>query len=340
MDVQGPSLRGQPLIREQEIGGPDSVSQVSDGNREQEVLRIPSIAVGHVFGGGRKDIERIQKKTRATIWVDDDGRVTFMGKGDAISLARAMIVRRVRFIVPLFTGTDEDRPEDWVEQEKYVVRFSVPAGLRGLLIGKGGETVCDVTDRTGTHISIGDDEVVISGEEGAVKEAQALIVAIVQTRYPHFDPDGTPGEQEQANMCKETIKLLKTKIPLLIGGDGNTIRNMIRHTGASIEVEGDDTIIITGSVEEVRLAKDAISWVCDGYQEGQYLRVQVEEVISDTLWLTMPGGLIESLGIGSLGEIDPEVVKKDDWLLLKVAAMREEEFPIFELCERVEVVTD
>ena len=153
----------------------------------------------------------------------------------------------------------------------------------GLIIGRGGETIRDLQDRSGCHINIvrenksvnGLRAVNLIGSQQAAARAKELIMEIVESATrngghgaantgrvqsePYLDPYGSSN-----NKSNETIHVPSEAVGMIIGKGGETIKEMQNQTGCKINVSqasGRDItreIGLIGTMAAIDAAKRAI----------------------------------------------------------------------------------
>ncbi len=114
-------------------------------------------------------------------------RVTITGQPDDVKTARAMIQQLVE---DASNGTLTSR-RDSHGGNRSTITIHIPVNKVGVVIGRGGETIRDLQDRSGARINVTPDSaaspqsndrpVTLIGDETAVQRAKALIDEIVNT---------------------------------------------------------------------------------------------------------------------------------------------------------------
>jgi far upstream element-binding protein len=159
------------------------------------------------------------------------------------------------------------------------LKIMVPDRTVGLIIGRGGETIRDLQERSGCHINIvaanksvnGLRPVNLIGSPQAAQKAKDFIMEIVEsdTRGPQQN-DSAPQQQYQApsmhepSKNSETIRVPSDAVGMIIGKGGETIRDMQNSTGCKINVSqasGADIereIGLVGNRQAIEAAKRAI----------------------------------------------------------------------------------
>ncbi|KAJ2998543.1 hypothetical protein HDV02_004447 [Globomyces sp. JEL0801] len=139
------------------------------------------------------------------------------------------------------------------------VYVQVPLDRVGLVIGKGGETIQLLQERSGAKMNVvkdGEDDprsnyrtVVVSGPQSCIKHAQELIHEIVQ--------GGTFTGQFGVGGNSETIM-----IGLIIGKGGETIKTIQKACQVKLtidangDVDGERPVTISGTLENIAMAKE------------------------------------------------------------------------------------
>lgn len=193
----------EDIIRETEIKGGGGAGGGGGGNQVEFHLPVPQEMVGRVIGRGGETIRRLQDESGARIQVErDSNRVLIKGDPEKAQRAKELVLDIVNTPAP----TRDTPKSDYV-------KHSMPAGgCEGKIIGKGGESIRDLCQRTGAKIQIDKDSasVTIQGKQEQVDEAIKLVQAIIaEGPTVYMRPGGLPGQGEQ-----------KPYIPGSVGGAG------------------------------------------------------------------------------------------------------------------------
>ncbi|KAK0638967.1 hypothetical protein B0T16DRAFT_462682 [Cercophora newfieldiana] len=173
------------------------------------------------------------------------------------------------------------------------LQIMVPDRTVGLIIGRGGETIRDLQERSGCHINIvGENKSInglrpvnLVGAPAATRHAKELILEIVDSdsrngnnpgagggrggggRGDNFGGPGGPGGHGGGGHDKinDSIYVPSDAVGMIIGKGGETIREMQNNTGCKINVsqssgpgEVEREIGLVGSREAITRAKQAI----------------------------------------------------------------------------------
>ncbi|KAL2019759.1 hypothetical protein VTK56DRAFT_9203 [Thermocarpiscus australiensis] len=158
------------------------------------------------------------------------------------------------------------------------LQIMVPDRTVGLIIGRGGETIRDLQERSGCHINIVSENksvnglrpVNLIGTPAAARHAKELILEIVDSdsrngnnpRAGRTDNFGGGVGSEKVN---DSIFVPSDAVGMIIGKGGETIRDMQNMTGCKINVsqssgpgEVEREIGLVGSRDAIARAKRAI----------------------------------------------------------------------------------
>lgn len=176
------------------------------------------------------------------------------------------------------------------------LQIMVPDRTVGLIIGRGGETIRDLQERSGCHVNIvGESKSVnglrpvnLIGPYEAASKAKEMIMEIVESDNrsnngpppPGRNNNNQPREGGGPDKIQDTISVPSEAVGMIIGKGGETIREMQNTTGCKINViqqprsgETDREIELVGSRDSINRAKQAIE-------------EKVEAVVSCSLFLT------------------------------------------------------
>ncbi|KAF2114642.1 hypothetical protein BDV96DRAFT_647337 [Lophiotrema nucula] len=174
-------------------------------------------------------------------------------------------------------------------------QIMVPDRTVGLIIGRGGETIRDLQERSGCHVNIvGENKSVnglrpvnLIGSPAAAARAKELIMEIVDSDTKTMDGPG-PGPASHSNNNKrdnfdpyaggpnkinESIYVPSDAVGMIIGKGGETIKDMQSTTGCKINVSqatGADIereIGLVGTHQAIEDAKRAIWEKVDSVRE-------------------------------------------------------------------------
>lgn len=162
------------------------------------------------------------------------------------------------------------------------MQIMVPDRTVGLIIGRGGETIRDLQERSGCHVNIVGEQksvnglrpVNLIGSREAAAHAKDLIMEIVESDSKGIPiKDRLPPQREPArdagyggsDKINDTIMVPSEAVGMIIGKGGETIKEMQSTTGCKINVspssgpgEVEREIGLVGSRDAIAAAKRAI----------------------------------------------------------------------------------
>ncbi|CAG8562359.1 8356_t:CDS:10 [Paraglomus brasilianum] len=157
-----------------------------------EEFSVPNVVVGLVIGRGGENLKRIEKTTGARVQFSQDQppdcidrRVSISGPPEEVRSARSMI----RSLVDDALASQANRRGDY-GPSRATVTIHIPSSKVGVVIGRGGETIRDLQDRSGARINVTPDNaanpqstdrpVTLIGDDAAIQRAKALIDEIIK----------------------------------------------------------------------------------------------------------------------------------------------------------------
>ena len=270
---------------------------------DSEVISIDSNLVGLVIGRGGDNLKRIEKETGARIQFitgpqhngpQRDCRLS----GDARNRqdAKHMIWRildengghasamRAAQGPPKSATPPRQANQPKLREGENSMQIMVPDKTVGLIIGRGGETIRDLQEKSACHINIvGENKSVnglrpvnLIGSEHAAQLARQLILEIVDsdTRDQAQQQAGARQQQDRRpppggmgggpDKITEMMHVPSEAVGMIIGKGGETIKQMQQDTGCKINVQqasGRDIerpIELVGDYGAIERAKAAI----------------------------------------------------------------------------------
>lgn len=251
------------------------------GDGDTETIRVKSALVGLIIGRQGENLRKVESETGA--------RVQFIQAKDSHAVERQCTISgslrsREAAKAAIYAIIDENGGSN-LPQEKggysagaggrakvnlpalregeNSTQIMVPDRTVGLIIGRGGETIRDLQERSGCHVNIvGENKSVnglrpvnLIGSEQATAMAKELILEIVdsdqkaqsgqggqQGQAPPRDAgrgggyDGFRGGGGDRDHIDKTIMVPSEAVGMIIGKGGETIKDMQRSTGCKINV--------------------------------------------------------------------------------------------------------
>ncbi|RPB01007.1 eukaryotic type KH-domain (KH-domain type I) [Choiromyces venosus 120613-1] len=254
---------------------------------DAEQMNIESSLVGLIIGRGGETLRRVEQDTGARVQFLTNGQdrdsggervCNIQGTRPQIAAARRAIEQIIVENGPSGGGMGGP-PGGGSGRGKFggsggqpnlrdgedSIQILVPDRTVGLIIGRGGETIRDIQDKSGCHVNIvgeaksqnGQRPVNLIGSPQAAEGAKRLIMEIVESDNAGTGPP--PG------ILTETIRVPIDAVGMIIGKGGETIKEMQSSTGCRINVssqfqQGDPEreIALAGTREAIARARIAI----------------------------------------------------------------------------------
>lgn len=244
---------------------------------------VPHDRVGAVIGGHGTVIKSLQEKSGATIQVhnetmrNDHKLFTIFGYPSQIETAIQLvseIVGRTRSGHVTPTASSE-RSSHYASVSHHPNPRSasdlrrtmyVPTSCVGLVIGRNGDTIRNLQDRSGADIKVTPDQqsspgqpnrpIALTGSEDAITMAFRLINDIVvDARSRRHSPSTPPvgGTINGEPVIMEILSVPNEKVGLIIGRKGVAIRELQMRSGAKIQVTKDDSSVHTDGTRPVTI---------------------------------------------------------------------------------------
>ena len=295
-------------------GGMDSYSpRGNGGDRDQDTITVKSALVGLIIGRSGENLRRVEAESHARVQFipaqpgSNTRSCTISGPPHAREAAKRDIFRTIEengggsgpampMATPIIGGGRQPSISNSKEPSQPALRdgersrqILVPDKTVGLIIGRGGETIRDLQDRSGCHVNIvgenksvnGKRPVNLIGTDEASSKAEALIWEIVEsdTRIGLEQNQGRQLQQQQQqppprydnygggrddNKSEESIRIPSEAVGMIIGKGGETIKQMQNQTGCKINVNQPQSpdverqIDLVGSRDSIEAAKRVI----------------------------------------------------------------------------------
>ncbi|KAF9571764.1 hypothetical protein EC968_000210 [Mortierella alpina] len=280
----------------------------------QEEMGVPGNLVGLIIGRGGENLKRIERETGCKVQFSQDGnpgdRERFVNIiGQPVGIADAK--RQIQEIVTSSQSGDRFGGAGGAGGGAYggaagyggggsygmgggggggygrggnTATMQIPSTKVGLVIGRGGETIRDLQDRSGARIAVTPSPmdqtspsrtVSITGDDGAIERAKSFIEEIVNDMAPRGGYGGGGGGYQSTPPVTMTVP--QESIGLVIGRGGETVKQLQIQSRAKIQVQQVDpsvpppaerTINLFGPPEAVEYAKQLIMEKVDGARDN------------------------------------------------------------------------
>ncbi|TPX54012.1 hypothetical protein PhCBS80983_g06086 [Powellomyces hirtus] len=253
------------------------------GGRVSEEMSVPNEYVGLIIGRSGENMKKIERTCNVKVQFapavgnEQDRRTTITGAPQDVAEAKGMIQEQIN--QGLGPGPRTQAPMQYQAPAGQSENMSIPAHKVGLVIGRGGETIHSLQDRSGARITVtpeGPGEqgsqmrtIQISGGLNAIDMARHLIDELVNAPGPRGGPGGY-GMQAQG----EVIKVHTERVGLVIGRGGEVVKNIQSQCDVRIKIdqnadgEGNRTVTITGPPENIERAKEMVMDRVQGRREN------------------------------------------------------------------------
>lgn len=284
-------------------GGTRSPTGQRGGGDDSETIAIESNLVGLIIGKQGENLRRVEAKTQTRVQFDTHGgggamrQCKIIGPRAAREDAKNEIFRIISENGPPNARAALERMRSAQGQTKPVTghqpalregedatQIMVPNRTVGLIIGRGGETIRDLQDRSQCHVNIVGEEKSINGlrpvnligSAQAAARARELIMEIVESDTKNLATHGGSGgggqqsqgrdmvQQSGGDKINDSVFVPSEAVGMIIGKGGETIKDMQSNTGCKINVSppnGRDIrreIGLVGTRQAIEAAKRAI----------------------------------------------------------------------------------
>ncbi|RMZ88787.1 hypothetical protein DV736_g4002, partial [Chaetothyriales sp. CBS 134916] len=271
-------------------------TSASGGDGDSEILPLEKSLVGLIIGRAGENLRRVENTTGARVQFMDGPETTnaqrhckISGSRSARAAAKAEIFRIIEDGEAAKRGqgaaqsTAQSAPRLSASKQPVTVatkiednslQILVPDRTVGLIIGRGGETIRDLQDRSGCHVNIvgesksinGMRPVNLIGSLSSQRHAQDLINEIVESDQKGISIKElrNRSREDPHEKINDRIMVPGDAVGMIIGKGGETIKEMQNHTGCKINVSpasGRDIqreIGLIGSRAAIESAKKAI----------------------------------------------------------------------------------
>uniref|UniRef100_A0A8R1I3I2 K Homology domain-containing protein n=1 Tax=Caenorhabditis japonica TaxID=281687 RepID=A0A8R1I3I2_CAEJA len=275
-------------IEDEEYGLPakravDEVSSIGIGNpfmdnneNITEQYPIPESAVGIVIGRGGSEIQGIQAKSGCRVQMSSDPdhsgfrQVKLEGVRSTVEAAKMLINEVV-------ARSANPRPQYGTPRTQMTVDISIPPSKCGLIIGKQGDTIRQLQEKSGCKIILVQDSQAVSHEAKPLRitgDPQKIEIAkqlVSEVLNAGGDGNGAMmnhggGGGGSAAPARGEVVVPRSSVGIIIGKQGDTIKRLAMETGTKIQFKPDDDpnapercAVITGTRDQIYRATEKIT---------------------------------------------------------------------------------
>ncbi|XP_043208493.1 far upstream element-binding protein 2-like isoform X3 [Amphibalanus amphitrite] len=282
------------------MGGMAGIPNMGLGGVETEEIKIPDRMVGLIIGRGGESISRLQTESGAKIQMSPqsmDGSVertcTLTGSRPAIERAKELIDAIVASRANE-TGRDRmgmgggvgggggPRLSDMMGEQpgQSTSEMMVPSSKVGLIIGKGGETIKQLQDNSGSKMVVVQDgeyanapekPLRITGDPKQIERAKQLVFDLMAEK-DNYGPGGGGGGGGRNfgrgggfGTTSQEVTVPQAAVGVVIGKGGEMIKKVQNDTGANIQFQqnisgrNERLATVTGTPDQIEHAKVIIN---------------------------------------------------------------------------------
>ncbi|CAG5867506.1 far upstream element-binding protein 3 [Menidia menidia] len=216
-----------------------------------EDFKVPDKMVGFIIGKGGEQISRIQLESGCKIQIASDSGgmldrpCTLTGSPENIEQAKRLlseIVEQCRYGPGFHSDMDGNSS---------IQQILIPANKVGLVIGKGGETIKQLQERTGVQmIMIQDDPMPtgadkplrITGDPHKVQQARELVVKLIRDKDQGDFRAGRADFGSKMGGSSLDVVVPRFAVGIIIGRNGEMIKKIQNDAGVRIQFKQDDGV--------------------------------------------------------------------------------------------------
>ncbi|KAJ3162057.1 RNA binding protein, heterogenous nuclear RNP-K like protein [Geranomyces michiganensis] len=264
------------------------------GGAVSEELSVPTEFVGLIIGRNGENMKMIERNCNVKVQFapasgqESERRTTITGAPQDVAEAKGMIMDQInRGPGP---GPRSSAPSSMYQPpQSNAENMQIPAHQVGLVIGRRGETIHSLQDRSGARITVtpegpgdlssGMRTIQLSGGPASINEARALIEDLVSQPGPgRGGPMGMGGGGPGMMMMgpAEIIKVHTERVGLVIGRGGEVVKAIQAQCEVRIKIdsqadeEGNRIVTITGPPDNVAQAKELVMERVNGRRDPGY----------------------------------------------------------------------
>ncbi|XP_072421833.1 far upstream element-binding protein 3 isoform X2 [Chiloscyllium punctatum] len=233
----------------------DGVNQLGGMVHQRTIMseeyKVPDKMVGFIIGRGGEQISRIQMESGCKIQIAPDSgglperSCTLTGSPESIEEAKRLlgqIVDRCRNGPGFHNDIDSSNSA--------IQEIQIPASKVGLVIGKGGETIKQLQERTGVKMIMiqdgplptgADKPLRITGDPYKVQQAKEMVMEIIRDKDQGDFRRNEYGSRIGGNSIDVAVP--RFAVGIVIGRNGEMIKKIQNDAGVRIQFKPDDGIM-------------------------------------------------------------------------------------------------
>ncbi|XP_011501071.1 PREDICTED: far upstream element-binding protein 3 isoform X4 [Ceratosolen solmsi marchali] len=303
------NINDSPISRP---SGPTTPNPVALGGICNEDIRVPDKMVGLIIGRGGEQITRLQSETGCKIQMAAESgglperTCTLTGSREAVNRAKELVLSivnqrnkpgddQIPGTNPPYPGPSSSTPQSMMSGHPGFVEIMIPGPKVGLIIGKGGETIKQLQEKSGAKMVViqegpaqeQEKPLRITGDQQKVEHAKQLVYELIAEKEMQMYSRGTRNSSghnfsgnnsfnQDGSADGVEVFVPKAAVGVVIGKGGDMIKKLQQETGAKIqfiqmkdEGPGDRNCIINGKDDCVENARQRIQDMIDSVVKGR-----------------------------------------------------------------------
>ncbi|XP_076376137.1 P-element somatic inhibitor [Megalopta genalis] len=264
-----------------------------------EDIRVPDKMVGLIIGRGGEQITRLQSETGCKIQMAPESgglpeRVcTLTGSREAVNRAKELVLSIVnqRSRTEGIGDMNMSGSGSGMMGHPGFVEIMIPGPKVGLIIGKGGETIKQLQEKSGAKMVViqegpsqeQEKPLRITGDPQKVEYAKQLVYELIAEKEMQMFHRGARGSERSGNYSNESsfnhgsgttdgveVLVPRAAVGVVIGKGGDMIKKIQAETGARVQFQqgredgpGDRKCILSGKHQAVEQVRQRIQELID-----------------------------------------------------------------------------
>lgn len=232
-------------------GGSHFSAMLNSRAMATEDFKVPDKMVGFIIGKGGEQISRIQLESGCKIQIASDSGgmmdrpCTLTGSPENIEQAKRLlnvIVEQCRYGPGFHSEMDGNSA---------IQQILIPANKVGLVIGKGGETIKQLQERTGVQMMMIQDDPMptgadkplrITGDPLKVQQARELVSKLIRDKDQTEFRTGRGDIGYKIGGTTVDVAVPRFAVGIIIGRNGDMIKKIQNDAGVRIQFKQDDGV--------------------------------------------------------------------------------------------------
>lgn len=262
-----------------------------------EDIRVPDNMVGLIIGRGGEQITRLQSETGCKIQMAPESGglperlCTLTGSREAVNRAKELVLSIVNQRSRTEGISDMSGNSGGMMGHPGFVEIMIPGPKVGLIIGKGGETIKQLQEKSGAKMVViqegpsqeQEKPLRITGDPQKVEYAKQLVYELIAEKEMQMFHRGVRGSDRSGNYSNDNnfnhgsgttdgveVLVPRAAVGVVIGKGGDMIKKIQAETGARVQFQqgredgpGDRKCIVSGKHQAVEQVRQRIQELID-----------------------------------------------------------------------------